>query len=56
MRIGKNMKHALDFARRFVGWHTYAKDRATIDAINKLRELGVITTNQFHQFKRKISQ
>ena len=55
-RIGKNMKAALEFAKRFSGWHTYARDRATTNAIEKLKVLGMITTNQYRQFRKVNAQ
>ena len=52
MRLGKNMKHALNFAKRYPKWHSYAEYcRPTIDALNKLEKLGLIEINSFRQFR-----
>ena len=51
MRIGKNMKHALNFAKKYIGWNSYSNDKATKKAIHKLYELKVIDINQYNQFK-----
>lgn len=53
MRLGKNMKHALAFARKYPGWHTFAKDRATIGAVTRLQTLGLVKINEHHQFSIK---
>jgi len=45
MRLGKNMKHALGFISRCSGWHTFARDRATVDAIKRLEKLGLVEVN-----------
>lgn len=52
MRLGTNMKAALEFATRNYGWHEYANDRATVGAINRLAALGLVDVNEFHQFRR----
>lgn len=46
------MKHALEFIRHCAGWVTYAKDRPTVQAIHKLEILGLVETNEFHQFRQ----
>lgn len=51
MRIGKNMRAALVFAKKYPGWQTFNNDRATKKAILKLNELGLIQLNEFNQFK-----
>lgn len=51
-KLGKNMKHALEFANKHKGWHSYAKDRATVQAIQRLEKLGLIKTNIYRQFKK----
>lgn len=45
MKIGKNMKHALEFASKYSGWHTFKKDRATKNAILKLEKLKLVNIN-----------
>lgn len=43
MRLGKNMKHALEFATKYPGWHGYAyQERYTREAIERLAKLGLI--------------
>ena len=51
MRIGKNMRHALAFARKYNSWTTYANDRATTNAINRLVSYGLVEINTFNQFR-----
>jgi xylose isomerase len=51
MKLGKNMKHALNFARTYPGWHTFAKDRATLGALRRLESRRMIETNEFRQFR-----
>ena len=48
---GKNQCHLLSFAEKFPGWHTYAKDRATLAALEGLKRKGYIETNQHGQFR-----
>ena len=40
--LGKNMRHALAFAKMYGGWATFKKDRATKDAIKRLEALGMV--------------
>lgn len=42
MRLGKNMRHALTFAQAHDGWASYARDRATVDAIKRLAARGLV--------------
>lgn len=49
--IGKNQCNLLDFAFRFQNWHSYAKNAASIRAINGLLKRGAIVINEFNQFK-----
>lgn len=49
--MGKNMKRLLLFAIQYPGWHTYGKDRGTVDAIVKLGNDGFIETNAHRQFR-----
>jgi hypothetical protein len=51
MKIGKNMKHALEFSQKHKGWHTFKNDRATKAAIEKLAKLKLVVINEFNQFK-----
>jgi hypothetical protein len=50
-RIGKNMRHALNFARLNAGWYSYAQDRATAEAIRRLARAGLIEINNYRQFR-----
>ena len=52
MKIGKNMKHALNFVNKHSGWHSFSKNRPTINAIKKLHELRLIEINNFGQFRK----
>lgn len=51
MKIGKNMRHALNFLQHCTGWITYAKDRPTVQAIYRLEILGLVETNKYHQMR-----
>lgn len=52
MRMGKNMTSALAFAMRYEGWHTYNEQcRATVSAVVKLVEWGIVEVNAFGQFR-----
>lgn len=51
MRLGKNMEHALNFARKYSGWHTYANDATTKSAIQRLEKQGMVEVNEFNQFR-----
>ena len=51
MNLGKNQRHALDFARRFPGWHTYDRRcRSTVSALRRLARRGLVKLSSFHQF------
>ncbi len=45
------MRHALDFAVRVPGWHTYTLDRATRSAIRSLEHRGLVEVNDHRQFR-----
>ncbi len=49
--MGKNQLAMLRFAIAYAGWHSYAKNRATTDAVKSLEQLGLIEVNKFHQFR-----
>ena len=50
--LGKNMKHALSFARKYSGWHSfYVRQRETRMAIYALRKRGLVEVNQYNQFR-----
>lgn len=51
--MGKNMLRILRFAISYKGWHTYGRDRSTVDAISRLSNLGLIEVNRFRQFRLK---
>lgn len=48
---GKNQCHMLEFAEKYRGWHTYKKDRATLNALAGLKKRGCIETNNHGQFR-----
>ncbi len=53
IRLGCNMKHALDFANRCQSWQTFSiSNHATREAIKRLEAKGLIKTNQFNQFRK----
>ena len=49
--MGKHVKRLLQFAVKYPGWHSYAKDRATTNAVRCLADMGVLElstiSNQF---------
>lgn len=49
--MGKHIKRLLKFAIDYPGWHTYGKDRSTVDAVNNLARLGLIVVNEHRQFR-----
>lgn len=51
-KIGKNMKNALDFVNKYSGWHSFGKDRKTVNAIKRLEKIGLVKVNEFSQFRK----
>ena len=50
--MGRHQLRLLKFALRFPSsWHSYGKDRATVDALNSLAGYGLIELNTFRQFR-----
>ena len=50
--MGKNMKHALAFATKYPGWHSWdTRCQSTCNAIHSLAKRGLIETNKYNQFK-----
>ena len=49
--MGKNQKRLMLFALRYPGWHGYGKDRATVEAVEKLCDHGFIEINDYRQFQ-----
>lgn len=49
--MGKDMKQLLAFATKHPGWHSWAKNRATYDAVRRLCKQGYLIVNKFQQFK-----
>ncbi len=48
------MRHALAFAKRYPGWHSWDRYcRATKDALGRLERRELIETNNFKQFRFK---
>jgi hypothetical protein len=51
-KIGKNMRHTLDFITKNYGWQSYnPKCEATVGAIKKLKKIGLVKTNKVGQFR-----
>lgn len=44
--MGRHQLRLLVFALDFPGWHTYGKDRTTVDALRALEGLGLIERNR----------
>lgn len=43
MRLGKNMKHAMEFARAYHGWNSFeTRERSTREAIRRLAQHGLV--------------
>jgi len=53
---GKNQVYALQFAAKYPGWHSYANDRATRNALQGLIRRGSIVKNKHGQFSIAYSQ
>jgi len=52
MKLGSNMKHSIDFAHNYPGWHSFdARCRATREAIQRLHARGLVEVNQYRQFR-----
>ncbi len=52
--MGNHMKNALEFALKYEGWHTYAKDKTTTGAIQRLAAKGLVEINEsYRMFKAK---
>jgi hypothetical protein len=45
-----DMKKALEFARKYNQWHSFANDYKTKKAINNLVKLNLVKVNEFNQF------
>ena len=57
MKIGKNMRNCLSFAQKYANeWNSFAKDRATQNAIKRLTKLNLVEINEFHQFRLKVTK
>lgn len=51
MKLGKNEKRAVEFSKKYKGWHTFSNDRATKNAMKSLERKRLIEVNSFGQFK-----
>lgn len=40
--MGQNIVNVLKFAIRYPGWHSYATDRSTVDAVNTLAKHDIL--------------
>ncbi len=49
------MRHALAFATNYPGWHSFDRQRSTVDAIARLAAHGLVETNEFRQFRVVLS-
>jgi hypothetical protein len=49
--VGKNQVNMLSFAFKYPTWHCHATDRATINALQRLTDKGVLIVNDYGQFK-----
>lgn len=39
------------FVRKYKGWHSFAKDKRTLKAVERAKFLGVIEVNEFNQMR-----
>lgn len=54
LKLGKNMKDALNFVKKNKGWHSFNKKcRATVNAIKSLQRRGLVNVNEFNQYSLK---
>ena len=51
--VGRHQCRLLEFAFKHQGWHSYAKDRDTLRAVEGLAKRGSIQLNLFGQFRFK---
>ncbi len=50
--LGPHMKHALEFARKYIGWHSFNKRcNSTTNAIKRLEKCKLVEVNNFFQFR-----
>lgn len=49
--MGRNMLRLLKFLIKYPSWTTYGHDRSTVDAIRRLRNLGLVETNEYRQVR-----
>ena len=49
--IGKHQCTLLAFAEKYRGWHSFADDKATKNAVAALSAKGYIELNEFDQFR-----
>lgn len=51
-RIGKNMKHAIEFFSKYEGWHSVNMSRkADRKAVERLVKMGLLKKNEFNQYR-----
>ena len=50
MQLTMHQQNALDFARKYQGWHTFAKDNLTKHVIAQLVNKGLLQVNEYNQF------
>ncbi len=58
----KHQKHCIAFMRKYQGtaeqpkWHSFAKDRTTVETICSLHNLGILEVNEYSQCRLKSDQ
>lgn len=52
--LGRNMYRMFSFALAYPDWHSYAKDRSTVDAVKRLEKRGLVEVNKHHQYRLAI--
>lgn len=51
--IDFNQKDMIQFASKYPGWHSFAKDKRTVEHLCANVNLGILKINQFDQFRLK---
>ena len=49
--LGKHQANAFTFIKQCIGWHSFSKNRTTVNAITGLEKRGLVIVNEYSQFK-----
>lgn len=53
MKATFNQKDMIGFALKYPGWHSFARDKLTVEHVCANVNLGILEINQFNQFRLK---